>query len=108
MSGTKVMAQKLHFTPKSENCRKFIESPNCAISILDYSPLEHASERFEPSKDSRSLVVCTEKKPFEIWVRGFLWVSLRKRVGLASFGCSFMTSSLGQWAEIVAPSLVVF
>jgi len=62
MSGTKVMTQKPHFTPKSENCRKRIESSTGANSIFDNSPREHASELFEPSKDSRSLVVCTEKK----------------------------------------------
>jgi len=32
---------------------------------------------------------------------------IRKRVGLAFFGCSIMTPS-GQWAEIVAQNLVVF
>jgi len=54
MSGTKVMVQKTHLTPKSENCRKCIESPTGGISIFDNSPLEHASELFEPSKESKS------------------------------------------------------
>jgi len=75
MSGTKVMAQKNHFTPKSENCRKCIESSTGGLRDSDNSPLEHDSELFEPSKDSRSLVVCTERKTFEIWVWGFRWVS---------------------------------
>jgi len=47
MSGTNVMAQKPHFTPKSENCRKCIEASTGV-----------------------SLVVCIEKKTFEVWVRG--------------------------------------
>jgi len=70
------MAQKPHFTPKSENCRKCIESLTGATSIFDNSLLGHASELFEPSKDSWSLAVYTEKKTFEIWVRCFQWVSL--------------------------------
>jgi len=32
-------------------------------------------ELFKPSKDSWSLVVCTETKLFEIWIWGFRWVS---------------------------------
>jgi len=52
MSGTKVMVQNPHFAPKSEKCRKCIESRTGAITICDHSPLEHASELFEPSKDS--------------------------------------------------------
>ena len=48
MSGTKVLAQKPHCTPKSENCRKSIEFPTGGISKSDNSPLEHASELFEP------------------------------------------------------------
>jgi len=48
-----------------------------------------------------------KKKTFEIRVRGFRWVSLKKgRFGF--FGRSFMTSLPGQWAEIVAQSLLVF
>jgi len=46
-----------------------------ASADSDNSPLEHVSELFEPSKDAGSLVVCTEKKPFELWIRGFLWVA---------------------------------
>jgi len=33
---------------------------------------------------------------------------VRKMEGFAIFGYSFMTSSLWQWAKIVAQSLVVF
>ena len=61
MSGTKVMAQKPNFTPKSENCRKCIEFPTGGISNSNNSPLEYASELFQPSKNSGSLVVRTEK-----------------------------------------------
>jgi len=43
MYGTKFMAQKPHFTPKSENCRKCIESPTGGVSIFDNSALEYAS-----------------------------------------------------------------
>jgi len=52
MSGTKVMAPKPHFTPKSENCKKCIESPTGGIPASDNLPLEHDSELFEPLKDS--------------------------------------------------------
>ena len=79
MFGTKVMAQKPHFTPKSENCRKRNDSATGVISISFKSPLEHARELFETSKYSWSLAVCTEKKTFEFWIRGFRWVSLEKR-----------------------------
>jgi len=33
---------------------------------------------------------------------------VRKKVGLAFFGYSIIASSPGEWAEIVAQSLVVF
>jgi len=46
MSGTEVMTQKKHFTPKSEKCKKCIESPTGVNSISYNSPLEHASELF--------------------------------------------------------------
>jgi len=108
MYGTKVMAQKKQFTPKSETCRKCIESPAGGISASDSLPLEHARELLEPSKDSWSLAVCTERKTFDIWVQGFRWVSLEKGKVLLFFGYFFMTSSPGQWAEIVAENLVAF
>jgi len=47
MSGTKVMAQKNHVIPKSENCRKCIESPTGGISASDNLLLEHDSELFD-------------------------------------------------------------
>jgi len=93
---------------QNQKIAECIESPNGGISNSDNSPLEHARELFETSKDSWSLVVCTEKKTMRFWVRGFQWVSLERRVAFAFFGCSIMTSSPGQWAEIVAQSLVVF
>ena len=37
---------------------------------------------------------------------GFSVGVVRKRVSFAVFGCSFMMSSPGQWAKIVAQSLV--
>jgi len=52
MSGTKVVAQKPHFTPKLENCRNCIVSPIGEFSASDNSPLEHDSELLKPSKDS--------------------------------------------------------
>jgi len=52
MSGTKVMAQKLHFAPKSEDCRKYMSLPLAATVVRDNSALEDASELNEPSKDS--------------------------------------------------------
>ena len=57
-------------------------------------------------RKSQSLVDCTEKK-LEIWVQGVRWVSLEKG-SFAFFSCSIVTSSPGQWAEIVAQSLGVF
>ena len=107
MSGTKVMTQKPHFTLKSENCRKCIESATSAISIFYTSPLEHASELFEPSKDLWSLVICTEKKILRF---GFgVFSGCRYIKGrFCFFVCSIMTSSPGKRARIVAQSLVVF
>ena len=72
MSGTKVMAQKPHFAPKSENCRKCMSLPLAATVAHDNSPLEDARELYEPLKNSWSLLVCTEKKNFRFgfWVFG--------------------------------------
>jgi len=39
---------------------------------------------------------------------GFSVGGVRKRVGLAFFGCFIMTSAPPQWAKILAQSLVVF
>jgi len=64
MSGTKVMAQKPHFAPKSEHCRKCMSLPLATAVARDKSALKDANELFEPSKDSCSLLVCTEKKSF--------------------------------------------
>ena len=64
LSGTKVMAQKPYFAPKSENCRKCMSLPLAATVARDNLPLKDASELYEPSKDSWSLLVCTEKKTF--------------------------------------------
>ena len=69
---------------------------------------EYAGELFKPSKDSWSLLVCTEKKIFEIWVWGCRRLSLEWKEVLLIFGYSFMTSSPVKWAEIVAQTLVVF
>jgi len=52
MSGTKVIAQKKHFAPKSENCRKCISLPLAASVARDNYALDDASELYEPSKDS--------------------------------------------------------
>jgi len=79
MSETRVMAQKPHLTPKSENCRKSMSLPLAACADTDNSPREHDRELFEPSKDAWSLALCTEKQTFEIWVWGFRWVSLEWR-----------------------------
>ena len=62
MSGTKVMAQKPHFAQKSENCRKCMSFSLAATVARDNSALDDANELYEPSKDSWSLLVCTEKK----------------------------------------------
>jgi len=52
MSGTKVMAQKPHFAPKSENCRKCMSLSLAATVARDNFALDDASELYEPSKDS--------------------------------------------------------
>jgi len=52
MSGTKVMAQKKHFTPKFRKIRKCMSLPLASTVARDDSALEDASELYEPSKDS--------------------------------------------------------
>jgi len=52
MSVTKLMAQKPHFAPKSENCRKCMSHPLAATVARDNSALDDASELYELSKDS--------------------------------------------------------
>jgi len=69
------MAQKSRCAQRPKNCKSL---PLAASAARDNSPREHARELFEPSKDLRSLLVCNEKKTFEIWVRGFRWVALEK------------------------------
>ena len=61
-----------------ENCRKCIESPTGVNSICDNSMLEHASELFEASNDSWSLLVCTAKKTWYLG-SGFSVGGVRKR-----------------------------
>ena len=79
-----------------ENCRKCIESPTDVNSICDNSMLEHASELFEASNDSWSLLVCTAKKTFDIWVRGFRWVVLKKEHFLKMFFYDVITRTMGR------------
>jgi len=105
MSGTKVVAQKSRCAQKS---KKGMSLPLVAGVARDNSQREHATELFEPSKDSWSVLVCTKKKNF--WDLG-LQISVgivRMRVGFDFFGYSFMTSSPAQWAKMVAQILVVF
>jgi len=109
MFGTRIMAQKPHSTPKSENCRRSMSLPLTAWVDSNNSPWEHDRELFEPSKDSWSLVVCTaKKKNFWDLGLGFSEGVDRERVGFAFFGSSFITPSPGQWDKIVAQNLVVF
>jgi len=49
MSATKVMAQKKQFIPKIRKCMSL---PLAATVARDNSPLEYASELYQPSKDS--------------------------------------------------------
>ena len=81
----KLWPKKKHFAPKSENRRKCIESSTGVNLIWDNSLLEHASELFEASKDSWSLVVCTAIKPFWDLDSGFSAGGVGKRVGFAFF-----------------------
>jgi len=61
MSGTKVMAQKPRCAQKSKNCMSL---PLAASAARDNSPREHARELLKPSKNSWSVLVCTEKNLF--------------------------------------------
>jgi len=74
-SGTRLMVQKPRFAQKSKNCSKSMSLPLAACAVGDNLPREYTSELFQPSKDSRSPAVCTEKKTLEIWVWGFRWMS---------------------------------
>ena len=76
MSGTNVMAQNPILPQNQKNALSLPLAP------FRYSPLEHASELFEPSKDSWRLVVCTEKYFWDL-DSGFSVGVVRKRVGLA-------------------------
>jgi len=92
--------------PKSENCRKCMSFPLAATVARDNSALEDASELYEPSKDSWSLLVCTEKKNILYLGSGFSVGGVRKRVVLTFFYCFIMTSSPPQRAKFLAQSLV--
>jgi len=52
MSGTKVMAQNPHFTPKIRKLQKCMSFPLAATVAHDHSALEDANELYVPSKDS--------------------------------------------------------
>jgi len=93
------MAQKKQFIPKIRKCMSL---PLAAIVARDNSPLEYASELYQPSKDSWSLLVCTEKKNILDLGTGFSVGGVRKRVGLAFFGCFMMTSAPPKRAKILA------
>ena len=90
--------------PKSENA--WVSHWRLAITS-DNSPTEDASELYEPSKDSWSLLVYTYKKMLDL-DSGFSMGGVRKRVVLAFFGCFILTSWPPQRAKILARSLVVF
>jgi len=62
MSETRIMTQKPRFAQKSKICRKSTSLPLAACVTGDNSPAAYARKLFKPSKDSWSLVVCTEKK----------------------------------------------
>ena len=52
--------------------------PLAATVARDNSALDDASELYEPSKDSLSLLVCTEKKHFRFGFRVFGGWGLKK------------------------------
>jgi len=68
------MAPKLGCTQKSKICMSLPPAAVRHSITRDTLPREHAKELFAPSKDSRIVVVLTEKKLFETWVREFWWV----------------------------------
>ena len=88
ISRTRIMAQKPHSPPKSENCRKSMSLPLAACADCDNSPREYDKEPFEPSKDSWSLVVYTEKKLLRF---GFgVFGGCRQREGRFCFSLVFL------------------
>ena len=80
------LSQKPHCAQKSKKCRKSVSLPLTACVAGDNSPDANAREVFKSSKDSWNLVVCTEKKTFEIWVWGFGWISSGLGYALIIFG----------------------
>ena len=81
--------------------------PLASTVARDNSALD-ASELYEPSKDSWSLLVYAEKKNILDLGSGFSAGGVGKRVVWAFFGCFIMTSSLPQRAKILAQNLVEF
>ena len=108
MSGTKVTTQKPHFTPKFRKIRKCMSLPLAAWYNRDNSPPKDANELYVPSKDSWSLLACTEKKKILDLGSVFSVGGVRKRVVLAFFDCFFMTSSPPQRAKFLVRNLGVF
>jgi len=73
--------------------------PLPATVARDNYPLKDANELYEPSKDSWSLLVCTEKKNILDLGPGFSVGGVRKRVVLAYFWLfhyDVITSTKGQ------------
>ena len=106
MSWTKIMVQKPRCAQKSKNHRSL---PLVAGVARDNSLREHARELFEPSKDSWSVLVCTEKNTFWDWGLGFSVAVVRKRVGFTFFWLFFydgITRTMSQNVSTPQPESV--
>jgi len=66
---------KTSFYPKIRKLQKSTSFSLAACADSDNSPGEYDGELFEPSKDTWSLLACTEIKNFEMWAWGFRWMS---------------------------------
>jgi len=104
ISGTRFMSQQPRFAQKSKNCKKaWVSHWRLARSAI--TRRENMLANYSNPRKTREVLQFALKKNF--WDLG-LWMSPRFGYVLLFFGYSFMTSSPGQWAEIVAQSLVVF
>jgi len=72
----------------AQNCRKSMSLPFAAGTIRDNSPLLHAKELCEPSKDSWSLPVALKKNFWDLGL-GFSVGVVRMREGFAFFWLFF-------------------
>ena len=88
------MAPKLGCTQKSKICMSLPPAAVRHSITRDTLPREHAKELFAPSKDSRIVVVLTEKNFLRLGFGSF--GGCCQKEGRFCFFCGFMSSSPGQ------------